>query len=168
MYNEISIKNPSSTQIRKLKQGLDIRVKSGNDLILKCEDNNMYADMQRCFAKGKTSMICYNLETNIIISKTQNYENTTNGYTENNSTRNDEDKETIEKIIEMVDSLSSVDEYMNFAKTLFENKDKFRDNAIRSVIMSLQTLKDNAPYLISYNQYHMISVKIIKNLKEII
>jgi hypothetical protein len=57
---------------------------------------------------------------------------------------------------------------MNFSNTLFNNEDKFKDKALLSTIMTLKTLKSNTPYLISYNQYHMISVEILKNLKKII
>ena len=57
---------------------------------------------------------------------------------------------------------------MNFANTLFENEDKIKDKIILSTIMTLKTLKNNTPYMISYNQYHMISLEILKNIKGII
>jgi hypothetical protein len=166
---KITIKKPSLSQLRKLKQGLEIRVKSGNDIVLECFDDILYKEIEKNFQNGKTNMILFDTETNHILSKIQTgvLEETSDVNT-NYKEEGIEDNETLDKIIEIIHKIDSVDEYMNFSNTLFENEDKFKDKTILSTIMTLKTLKSNAPYLISYNQYHMISVEILKNLKKII
>lgn len=173
---KILINKPSISQLRKLKQGLEIRIKSGNDIELDCINNDdIYQNIKKHFDKGKTYTILFDIQTNKIISKNskcyreqsdvlQITENQNNKYKEDIY----EDKETLKKMMEILDNINSVDEYMNFANTLFENEDKIKDKTILSTIMSLKTLKNNTPYMISYNQYHMISVEILKNIKGII
>ena len=174
---KITIKAPSVSQLRKLKQGSEIRVKNGDDVVLECKDVNMFEDIKKCFNKGKTYTILYNTQTNIIISSSKNSSTkqqliVTDDNTEQHiiecSEESSEDKEIVEKILEIIHTINSADEYMNFSNTLFDNEDKFKDKTILSTIMTLKTLKSNTPYLISYNQYHMISVEILKNLKKII
>jgi len=178
---KISIKAPSVSQLRKLKQGLEIRVKHGDDVMLECNDDNLFEDIKKCFNKGKTYTILYNTQTKIIISSSKNsstkqqlidtHDNIEQHLIECNEEKIEEsreDKEIVEKISEIIDTINSEDEYMNFSNTLFDNEDKFKDKTILSTIMTLKTLKSNTPYLISYNQYHMISVEILKNLKKII
>lgn len=179
---KLSIKAPSVSQLRKLKQGLEIRVKNGSDVELECTDASLFEDIKKCFNKGKTYTILYNTQTNIIISSTKNSStkqqliNTENSEEphlienseENSEENSQEDKEILEKISEIIDTINTADGYMNFSNTLFDNEDKFKDKTILSTIMTLKTLKNNTPYLISYNQYHMISVEILKNLKQII
>jgi len=178
---KITIKAPSVTQLRKLKQGSEIRVKNGDDVVLECKDVNMFEDIKKCFNKGKTYTILYNTQTNIIISSSKNsstkqqlivtddnIEQDIIECREESSEESSEDKEIVEKILKIIDTINSADEYMNFSNTLFDNEDKFKDKTILSTIMTLKTLKSNTPYLISYNQYHMISVEILKNLKKII
>lgn len=179
---KISIKSPSVSQLRKLKQGSEIRVKNGDDVVLECKDVKMFEDIKKCFNKGKTYTILYNTQTNIIISSSKNSstkqqlidtdDNNIEQHiiecSEEKSEESREDKEIVEKILEIIHTINTVDEYMNFSNTLFDNEDKFKNKTILSTIMTLKTLKSNTPYLISYNQYHMISVEILKNLKEII
>jgi hypothetical protein len=166
---KISIKKPSLSQLRKLKQGLEIRVKSGSDIELECVDDTLYTYIEKNFQIGKTCMIVFDIKTKKILSnmKTNTLEESTDDNV-NYKEESFEDKETLEKIIEIIHKIDSVDEYMNFSNTLFNNEDKFKDKALLSTIMTLKTLKSNTPYLISYNQYHMISVEILKNLKKII
>ena len=166
---KISIKKPSLSQLRKLKQGLEIRVKSGSDIELECVDDTLYTYIEKNFQSGKTCMIVFDIKTKKILSNTKTYilEGSTNDNV-NYKEESYEDKETLEKIIEIVHKIDSVDEFMNFSNTLFNNENKFKDKTILSTIMTLKTLKSNTPYLISYNQYHMISVEILKNLKKII
>jgi len=172
---KILINKPSISQLRKLKQGLEIRVKSGNDIELECINDDMYQDIKKHFDKGKTYTILFDIQTNKIISKNPKCYREQSDFLQitekhNNKCKEDiyEDKETLKKIMEILDNINSVDEYMNFANTLFENEDKIKDKTILSTIMSLKTLKNNTPYMISYNQYHMISVEILKNIKGII
>ena len=166
---KISIKKPSLSQLRKLKQGLEIRVKSGPDIELECVDDTLYAYIEKNFQSGKTCMIVFDIKTKKILSNTKTYilEGSTNDNV-NYKEESYEDKETLEKILEIIHTINTADEYMNFSNTLFDNEDKFKDKTILSTIMTLKTLKSNTPYLISYNQYHMISVEILKNLKKII
>lgn len=169
---KIFINRPSISQLRKLKQGLEIRVKSGNDIELDCIQDDMYQDIKKHFDKGKTYTILFDIQTNKIVSKNPKCyreQSDVPEITVNNCKEDtDEDKETLKKMMEILDNINSVDEYMNFANTLFENEDKIKDKIILSTIMSLKTLKNNTPYMISYNQYHMISIEILRNLKEII
>jgi len=172
---KILINKPSISQLRKLKQGLEIRVKSGNDIELECINDDMYQDIKKHFDKGKTYTILFDIRTNKIISKkTECYREQSEilqiAENYNNNCKEDiyEDKETLKKMMEILDNINSVDEYMNFANTLFENEDKIKDKIILSTIMTLKTLKNNTPYMISYNQYHMISLEILKNIKGII
>lgn len=166
---KISIQKPSLSQIRKLKQGLEIRVKSGTDVVLDCFDDTLYTYIEKNFQCGKTCMIVFDINTKKILSntKTDILEEPIDDNV-NYKEESFEDKETLEKIIEILHKIDSVDEYMNFSNTLFDNENKFKDKTILSTIMTLKTLKSNTPYLISYNQYHMISVEILKNLKKII
>lgn len=173
---KILINKPSISQLRKLKQGLEIRIKSGNDIELDCINNDdIYQNIKKHFDKGKTYTILFDIQTNKIISKnTKCYREQSDVLqiteNENNKYKEDiyEDKETLKKMMEILDNINSVDEYMNFANTLFENEDKIKDKTILSTIRSLKTMKNNTPYMISYNQYHMISVEILKNIKGII
>lgn len=172
MLNEISINRPSITQLRKMKLGLEIRIKPGNDIILKCMNDELYANIKTMFDVGKTYMIKYDVETNNILINSQicQYSDTEQRLVHTAKRMDDSqgDKDTVEKIIEIIHTITSLDEYINFSNTLIDNEDKFTDNGIKSVIMTLRTLKSNVPYMISYNQYHMISVEIINNLKTII
>lgn len=170
---KLSIKTPSVSQLRKLKQGLEIRVKNGSGVELECTDISLFEDIKKCFNKGKTYTILYNIQTNTIISSSKNSstkqqlistDNSVDPHLIENSEENSEDKEILEKISEIIDTINTADEYMNFSNTLFDNEDKFKDKTILSTIMTLKTLKNNTPYLISYNQYHMISVEILKNI----
>jgi hypothetical protein len=65
---KISIKKPSLSQLRKLKQGLEIRVKSGSDIELECVDDTLYTYIEKNFQIGKTCMIVFDIKTKKILS----------------------------------------------------------------------------------------------------
>jgi len=72
-------------------------------------------------------------------------------------------KQEIENILELMKTINSVDEYMNFANTIIDNN-TFNNEIVKTMICTLKTMRENAPYLISYNQYYMISREIINNV----
>jgi hypothetical protein len=159
----ISITNPTDSQILNMKKGIEIRIKKGSDRQLECEDS-IGMKIEDKFKQGKGCMMIFNLDTNQVVSiKDMKRSDTNNKSAKENIVGNEGNKQEIENILELMKTINSVDEYMNFANTIIDNN-TFNNEIVKTMICTLKTMRENAPYLISYNQYYMISREIINNV----
>lgn len=167
----ISITNPSESQIKNMKKGIEIRISKGSDRKLECEDS-IGRIIEDNFKRGKGCMIIFNMDTNQIESlkdtKRPANKNKSNKKIKSKLTKekvgNEENNQEIEDILEFLKTVNNVDEYMNFANTIIDNYNTFNSEIVKTMICTLKTMRENTPYLISYNQYYMISKEIVQNI----
>lgn len=163
----ISITNPSDSQILKMKKGIEIRISKGSDRKLECEDS-IGRIIEDKFKQGKGCMMIFNADTNQIesLKSTKRPAIKIKSKLTKEKVGNEENNQEIEDILEFLKTVNGVDEYMNFANTIIDNYNTFNSEIVKTMICTLKTMRENTPYLISYNQYYMISKEIVQNIAQ--